>query len=352
MTFRPPEAPHKVLIIKPSALGDIVGALPVLHGLRRTFPQIHIAWLAAPAFAGILQGQPNLNEIILFDRKHFGRIGRSPRATVDFIAFCRDLRRRRFDWAIDLQGLFRSGFLARVSGARMRLAFRDCREQIARVFYTHALAVDPAAHAIDRNLQLVRLVGVDARPEDLHMSVSPPARQHVEGLLAQYGLTRKQFAVLSAGTTWPNKHYPVRHWKAVVSGLSDVALVLTGVPKDAALCAELTAAGRGKVVNLAGQTDVPELAALIEAAAVTVSPDSAPNFIGPAVGTPSVALLGPTRSQYIGPYLGFGRALTADIPCLGCRKRTCSHTTCMQWLEPDRVIHAIRELTRNSPPKA
>src|SRR3712207_1893451 len=107
-----PAPPRKVLIIKPSAIGDVVHALPVLHLLRRRWPAAEISWLVTPACAGILDGHPELHEVIRFERREFGKGWRSPKTAAALFAFARGLRQRAFDLVIDLQGLFRSGWLA------------------------------------------------------------------------------------------------------------------------------------------------------------------------------------------------------------------------------------------------
>jgi len=144
--------PGSVLIVKPSSLGDVVTALPVLRGLRRTFPQVRIAWFVARALAPVLSGEDDLDEVIPFDRPLLGRAWRSPRAATALWALVRRLGREGFDWALDLQGLWRSGFFTAVTRARLRAGFADAREG-AGVFYTHRIPV-AERHTVDRNIAL------------------------------------------------------------------------------------------------------------------------------------------------------------------------------------------------------
>src|SRR3954447_25838331 len=104
--------PQRILLIKPSAIGDVVHTLPILALLRKRWPESHIAWLLTPACAGLLDGHPMLNEVIRFDRKRFGRGWREPASLFGLLSFQKELRKREFDLVIDLQGLFRSGWLA------------------------------------------------------------------------------------------------------------------------------------------------------------------------------------------------------------------------------------------------
>ena len=331
-----------MLIIKPSSLGDIITAIPVLAGIRRTFPESHIAWLVTPGYAQILEGQKDLNEVILFDRKRYGRIGRSLGATRDFIAFCRNLRSRRFDWVIDLQGLFRSGFLTRVSGAKVRAGFANARE-FAPIFYTNAIKVLPG-HIINRNIDLACSLGINTGPDDLTLDITPEAKEFAKNLLAEKNLKKGQYFVIAPTARWTSKVYPPRLWRKVVSELSGHApVVLTGSNDGRELCSALSAGNDAKVVNLAGETTLTQLAAVIASAGAVITCDSSANFIAPAVGTPFVTLIGPTKADRTGPTGPMGSAIVADVPCRGCLKRRCRHMTCMQMIEPEQVVSAARE---------
>ncbi|MDY7011679.1 MAG: glycosyltransferase family 9 protein [Planctomycetota bacterium] len=347
--------PESVLIIKPSSLGDVITAIPVLAGIRRTFPQAHVAWLITPECAPILAGQKDLDEVILFDRRRYGFVGRSAGATKDFTAFCRNLRRRRFDWVIDLQGLFRSGFFARVSGAGVRAGFADARE-FAAIFYTHPICVR-AVHTVDRNLALARALGAEAGLEDLALNITPEAQAFAEALMIERNLEKGRYLVIAPGTRWASKLYPPRHWRKVADELSrDMPVVLTGSDADAELCAEVSG-GNGKIFNLAGQTTLPDVVAIIASSAAVLTCDSSANFIAPAVGAPFVTLVGPTRPDRTGPVGSLGSVIVADVPCQGCLKRRCRHvrglqsrliengaSTCMQLIKPEQVIAAAREV--------
>ena len=339
-------APNSVLIIKPSSLGDVVSATPVLRGLRRSFPEAHIAWLVTPSCADVLAGEDAL-EVIEFDRRRFGRIGRSLGATRDFWRFCRALRRRRFDWVIDLQGLFRSGFLARVTGAPMRAGFANARE-FAGIFYTRTVKVE-SSHTIDRNIELARELGIDARAEDLSLAPSERARQAAAALLAESGAAAGQYILIAPATRWPTKLYPLRHWRRVINTLSrGRKVLLVGSPDEQALCAELAEQSDYEVANLAGRTSPGELAAVIASAGAVICSDSASKFIAAATDTPSVTLIGPTQPERTGPYGPLGRGVIARTACQGCLKRRCDHITCMQTIEPDEVIAAVNDALANA----
>src|SRR4051812_21712209 len=159
-----PSPPSRILILKPSAIGDVVHALPVLNLLRKNYPQSHIAWLVTPACAGLLEGHPQLDEVIRFDRKGYGKGYKSLAALKGLISFVRSLREQRFDLVLDLQGLFRSGWLAWQTRAAHRVGFKNAREG-APLFYTDRIDVGTAEqHAIERYLTLAEAVGCPRAP--------------------------------------------------------------------------------------------------------------------------------------------------------------------------------------------
>lgn len=339
-------APRRVLIIKPSSLGDVVTAVPVLRGLRRTFPHVHITWLVAKSCAELIAHDPDLNEILLFDRKLLGQAWRSPAAAKALRQLVSTLRNGQFDWVIDLQGLLRSGLLTAATRAPVRCGFDDAREG-APGFYTHRVAaVGP--HTVDQNIELARFLNVDARPVDLSLAVAPAAGQFARDFLGAHTLTQKGYLVCVPPTRWPTKVYPVRHWRTVLAQLAcRIPVVLIGSPAERDLCHQVAQGLPGQIINAAGQTSVAQMVALIASAAGVICSDSSANFIGPALGVSVVTLIGPTLLNRTGPYLPgphvTATPIVAQVPCQGCRRRRCSHTTCMESIAPARVIDAANK---------
>ena len=331
--------PERVLIIKPSALGDVVTALPVLRGLRREFPEAQIDWLANPSCAPLVDQDEQLSHAVLFDRRRFGRMVYDPAAAAAFVRFCRQLRRTRYDWAIDLQGLFRSGFLAAVTRAPVRAGFATARE-FAGLFYNHALPADRTpVHTVDRNIALARHLGVDARPEDYRLSVPAAARKWAKDFVENRG---ESVIVVAPATRWVTKLYPARHWRVVIEHLSRRApVVLVAGPGEEHLTAPLT--GGENVIDLTGRTTVAQLVGLIAEARLLVCCDSAAMNIAGAVATPQVVLTGPTDPARTGPYGDQASIVQTSLPCRGCLKRKCRHISCMQTIDPAEVVAAAEQ---------
>ena len=340
-----PASPRRVLIVKPSSLGDVVTAMPLLRGLRRTFGDIHIAWLIGKTALPLIAHDTDVNDCVIFDRKTLGRAWRSPGASRKLKAFVGQLKRGRYDWAIDAQGLLRSALLARATRAEVRAGFAEAREG-STLFYTHRVSVDRESHTVDRNIALARALGIDARPEDMTLQVSHDAQEFANEFVDQRGLDGG-FLLCVPPTRWQTKLYPVRHWRTVIRSLKErIPVVLGGSPGDRELC-EAVAEGLGdRVINAAGETDIAQMVGLIAASSGVICCESAANFIAPAVGVDVVTLIGPTRPSRTGPYQR-GRAIVADVPCQGCLRKHCPHITCMELVEPAEVISAAEEMLRS-----
>jgi heptosyltransferase I len=337
-----PSPPRRILIIKPSAIGDVVHALPVLNLVRRTWPDAHIAWLATPACSGLLDGHPQLDEVIRFERRRFGQGWRNPSAAAGLFRFARELRSRQFDLVIDLQGLFRSGWLAWQTRSAVRVGFANARE-FAPVFYTHRVPVAAAEqHAVDRYLTLAEMLGCGREPVEFRFATNDADREAVSEMLND---DDTRYAVLAPGTHWPTKRWPVEHFAALVPMLRErfgLRSVIVGGPADRSLAAQIPAA-----LDLTGATNLRQLVALLERAAVVVANDSGPMHIAAALGCPLVTPYGPTSPVRTGPYRRMDCVIRLDIPCSPCFSRTCSHQSCLKWLAPESVLREVeRQLSQ------
>lgn len=334
-----PSPPRRILIIKPSSLGDIVHTLPILNLLRRQWPESHISWLIGTAFAGLIEGHPQLNEVIPFDRRLFARGWYSPTALGGLIEFHRELRRRQFDLVLDLQGLFRSGWLTYLTKAAVRVGFANARE-LAHVFYTDRVPVDSMdQHAVDRYLGMAEALGCGKAPVEFNFVIRDQDRAHVDSLTEGLG----RHALLLPGTNWLTKRWPAEHFVKVIKPLQDrfnLGCVLAG-STDAAGIAEQIMASQppgARMVNAVGRTSLTQLVALIDRASLVIANDSGPMHIAAALNKPLITLFGPTNPIRTGPYGRPETVLRVDIACSPCYSRRCSHTSCMKWISPEAVM--------------
>lgn len=343
----------RILIVKPSSLGDIVHALPVLAAVRRARPDAHIAWLVNTTFAPLLEGHPLLNEVIGFDRRRFGRMLRSPRAALEFVRFCGSLRARRFDLVLELQGLFRSGFLAWISGARVRVGFAGARE-LGAFFVTHRVAAPAGGrsasssdrHAVAWNRLLLERLGVDAAAPEFPLAVRAEETAAARRLLADAGVAADSFTALLPGARWESKRWPATRWARLIDALDAAGggpCVLLGAPDERGIAQAIRATARATAADLVGRTSLRELAAILSLATRVVCCDSGPMHMAAALNRPLVALFGPTNPARTGPYTDAGQVVRLPLACSPCYERVCplGHHDCLATLDVDRVMDAI-----------
>lgn len=337
-----------ILLIKPSSPGDIIHALPVLHGLRRRYPHARIAWLIATPFADLVSADPALDDVVPFDRQRYGRLARNVVITAEFVRFVRSLRKNRFDLVIDLQGLFRSGFLAWAGGASVRIGFAEARE-LAPMFYTHRLPrPDADMHAADRNYRVARWLGFDDAPMDFRIHLTHDDRTAATMLCREAGVEADStYVVLVPGTRWETKLWPADRFGRVAATIFDACgmrSLLVGGRSDLSLGRRAADASRGAAHNLCGRTSLRELAALIESAAVVVTGDSTPMHMAAAFDRPLVALFGPTNPARTGPYGRCGDVVQLGVSCAPCyyrRLRDCPYDhACMRHLDEEVIVRA------------
>lgn len=330
-----PATPRRILLVKPSAIGDVVHALPVLNLVRKKWPAAHITWVVAPECAGIIEGHPQLDAIIRFDRKGFSKAWRSARALGSLVSFVQDFRKREFDLVIDLQGLLRSGLMTGLTHAPVRIGLSDAREG-APAFYTHVVNTAPVErHAIERYLCVTEALGCGRGPVEF---IFPTTDEDRRAIAAQ---APGRYAALFPGTNWPTKRWPAERFAAVVGPLRErfgLASVAAGAPSERELCKQVRAD-----VNLAGRTTLRQLVALIEGAELIIANDSAPMHIAAALGKPLVAPFGPTNPVRTGPYGRMPSVIRLAIICSPCYSRRCVHQSCLQWLEPEPVLALARQ---------
>lgn len=343
----PNDDPSRILLIKPSSLGDIIHALPVLAGLRRRYPDAHIAWLVASGFATLLEGHPLLNEVIRFDRARFGRMLTSPRISGDFLRFVGGLRRKKFDLVIDLQGLIRSGFLAAASGASRRVGFADARE-LAWAFYTQRVRCPAdAQHAVEKNLCIAEAVDARHEPAQFPLALQPAELEAVRRRLDEAaGHKQATYTCVLPGARWDSKLWPADRFAGLIDLMHQRGIprvVLLGAASERALADQIRVHCRSHPISLVGQTNLRELACLISQAALVVCLDSGPMHIAAALDKPTIALFGSTDPARTGPWSSSAEVVRVELDCSPCLRRVCPlrHHRCLRDLTVERVANAV-----------
>lgn len=334
----------KILIIKPSSLGDVIHALPVAYALKAKIPGADIDWVIGAGYEELLEGNPAVNRTITFNR----RLLQGGGGFRNLRGFVGELRRERYDLVIDLQGLLRSALMAFACRSDARLGFANAREG-APLFYTGRVAVpDLSIHAVDRYLLALKFIGIenpgvprfDIVLEERHDKVAV-------SLLKEFGIGEGEgFAAIAPSARWLTKRWPAENFVNLANKINNDAglkTVFVGTKDEEAVLA----GHMDKLVikNLAfGRTSIKGLAALLKRARLLVTNDSGPMHIAAAVGTPVAAIFGPTDPVRTGPYGRVHRVITAGAGCAPCLKRECADVKCLTGLSVDAVFDEVNAM--------
>jgi lipopolysaccharide heptosyltransferase I len=363
---------RRILLIKPSAVGDVIHALPVLAKLRARYPTARIDWLLTPAIADLVQHHPALSHVVPFDRHALARLGRSWSATTQLFRLVSDLWRVRYDLVLDLHGQFRSALLTLASGAPTRIGFDRPRKAVRRTsrplvesayrhgwsgaregawaVYSHHIPVPTLdVHAVDRYLWLGPVLGLDSGPPEFQLPIPEAAEARIEESLRRRAALDRPLAVLVPGTAWQTKHWHIEGFAEVGRHLlrRGWSVVLAGSAKEGPRCREVAAACPG-ACDLSGQTTLSELAALVRRAAVCVTNDSGPMHLAVALQRRVVSVFGPTDPVWVGPYGRSDAVVRAGVACAPCYLRKlqrCPHShACMSQVTAATVIERIERV--------
>jgi lipopolysaccharide heptosyltransferase I len=308
----------RIALLKLSSLGDVIHALPVAATLRAARPRARLSWIVERREAAVLRGHPALDEVIVADTRGWRRARRPAdvqAALADAAALRRRLALARFDVALDLQGLLKSGVLAAATRAPVRvgLAARWRREPLSALFSNRRVTPPASArHVVEQYLALLAPLGITERRLEFALPVTPAAETAMEDWLATVGLKpQRRLVVLNPGAGRSDKRWPVEHFAALAQRLAHDAgahaLVTWGPGEEGAARAIAAAAP----VTLAPPTDLPALLALLRRASAMVAADTGPLHMAAALGTPCVGLYGPTAAARNGPYGAGHRALSS-----------------------------------------
>lgn len=350
-------ADKRILIIKPSSLGDVVHTLPVVHAIKRCHPSCHIGWIVQKGFSAILEADPAVDEIIpifipstsdpLAPRDAFLRAASATVRTVT------ELRRRfrsdPYHIVLDLHASFRSGLLGSTNPKGLRIGFSDAKE-LNTLFQHHRLTADPGKpHAVDKNLVFAEFLGCTPQPRDFRLVTGASARDRVADFLRGAGIGESDRVVYAnPAARWHTKMWTVQAWAELADLLirrAGATVVFSGSPEDVPHIRSITQLTRETPLVAAGRLNLSEAIALMEAANVYVGVDSGPMHIAAFTDTPVVALFGPTDPAKVGPYGAGHRVIRREgLDCLACRKRSCEDRQCLERISPEEVFNETRDL--------
>ncbi|QER41785.1 glycosyltransferase family 9 protein [Thermodesulfobacterium sp. TA1] len=331
----------KILLIKLSALGDVIQTLPSLTLIKENYPQSIVDWVVDERNAEVLTGHPYLRKVVIFSKEIF----KNP---AKFVSFIRRLREQKYDLAIDYQGLFKSGMVIGLAKAKLKVGFENHRE-LSPLFYNVRLtAYDPEIHAVRRYLNLtfqaVRLLDpdfssdIETIPEVVWPSLSPPQN-----------LIEKPYIVFIPSARWETKWWIFDYWERLIeltlSTYPGLRIYITGGPKEETLknWAKMIENKGEAVKSLVGTLSLKELVRLIKESQLVVTVDTGPMHLASALKIPTVALFGPTSPLRTGPWGGRFKVLKSPLDCSPCFKKKCRHWDCMKAILPEQVFQTMKE---------
>ena len=297
--------PKKILIIKPSALGDIAHSVPVLSAVHKSFPYAHISWLVRTEFAPLLEGHPYLDKIILFDRKYLGTAWKNPKAFSALLSLIKELRKSRFDLILDLQGLFRTASLGWLSGCRKRIGPHNKRE-FSRFFYTRAIRQDLSClHVVDYYLKIAEQAGAVIDDVEFVLPKNIEAERTIRQLLDESGVDVQNYTVFVPSSAHADKCWAAENFASLADKISErlgFSVVTVGTQGEAIIGDEIKGKACVSIFNIAGKTDIPMLIELLRNARLVVSNDTGPGQIAAALNVPLVMVFGRSNPARVAPY--------------------------------------------------
>lgn len=327
---------ERILIVRTSAMGDIVHALPALSRLRTTHPGLRIGWVVERAFAGLLDGHPDIDELIPVDLRTWRRSIASARTWREVAAFSEAMSRFSPDLVLDLMGTHKSGVIAAwtLADRRIGLRRRDRREPSSALWLSEAVA-GHGRHAVDRMLSVVDGVGVSGGPVEFR-GERLPANPWSGG--PESGA---EFALLHPMTAWSNKSYPLGSWSEAIRSLKAETGLDTWVawgPGEEETAREIaSSAGARALEELAS---LPQLTALSRAARIVLGGDTGPLHLAHAQGTAVVCVMGPTDPETNGPYGAPESVVVHRLPCSFCHQRLDGARACLLAITPAEIVEA------------
>jgi lipopolysaccharide heptosyltransferase II len=341
----------KILILKPSSLGDVIQALPVLRLLKRHHRTAEIFWWIDAALAPLIEGDPDLAGVVRFERKRWG----NPCHWPEMFRSVRWLREQDFDLVIDLQCLARSGAFAWLARGQFLVGLDEVREG-ARGFYD--LAVPRKSfhtHAVDWYLAVLPPLGVPVHKKFQWLPERPEISAAVKhkwlGENSPFAVHNSPLILLQPGARWKNKRWPVQHFVELVRTLAEkfpaARFAVLGDQGDRPLGEVISLAAPARSLNLCGATSLPEMIEWVRLGDLLVTNDTGPMHVAAALGKPLVALFGPTEPRRTGPYRQLENVLRLDLPCSPCLKSVCHFEKpeeCLRALPPALVFERAQKL--------
>ncbi|MEM9351420.1 MAG: glycosyltransferase family 9 protein [Planctomycetota bacterium] len=336
--------PQRILIVRLSAMGDVIHGIPVACALRDAFPEAEIGWVVEGRNGDLLEGHPAIDHLIRVRRRWL-------KSRREVMRAARELRALRFDTTVDLQCLSKSAIAARLSGAPRRIGYAGpLGREVSKLLNNERIAVS-ADHVIDRYLALAHYLGAGHEPAAFRMPENPADQEFAKASLAELGLAEEPFAIVNPGAGWASKRWPPERYGGLAARLQKEhgirSLAVWGGAQEEPLAEQIVAASEGAAI-LAPATTMTQLASLSRHARLFVGSDTGPLHLAVAVGTPSISLHGTSLAAETGAYGPAHRTVQAAYDDKPGRRRH-NDDSAMRAITTEMVGEACGELLGTQP---
>jgi ADP-heptose:LPS heptosyltransferase len=348
LSFKNIPTNSRILIVRLSAIGDVIRTLPAVHLIRKELPESYLGWVMESVPHSLVEKHPEIDRFFIFPKKQIqqaiknGDFKEAKRLVKDFSA---ELKAERFEIAIDMQNLFKSGMVTMLSGAKTRIGYGLEREG-SKFFLTHRVAPPfkshPKMNFVDWQIELVKRLGIDSGEIRFVLPDYSPEETVINRFLEKHGITG-DFFCLAPGTSWPTKSWTTAGMAGLADRLADYGRVLIiGSEFDREIADQVLAAAKTAPLDTIGAFNLRELAVLLRKARFYIGGDTGPMHLAVAVGTQVFAWFGPTDPILNGPYQDEAVTFVNNLNCQPCHKRKCPSKRCLSELELDTVWDKIK----------
>jgi 3-deoxy-D-manno-octulosonic-acid transferase/heptosyltransferase-1 len=344
----------KILIIKLSAIGDVIHTLPALNAIRKRYPDAHITWLVEEAASSLVVEHEALDRVVISKRKRWvkGILGPSCLDNIkEAYQFIKELRDTEYDLIIDFQGLLKSAVLITLARGKRKIGFDKGMEHMEHSYIFLNERIPPVNmdnHALLRNLMLINVLGIKSKEIEYKIPVSDHTRNITDELLERHEIKDPGILVaINPVAKWKTKLWNNRKFALLADRLVEkynASVIFTGSQSDRSTIENIMSCMSQSTVNLAGETTLKTLAALYEKIEFLISTDTGPMHMAAAVGTPVIALFGPTAPWRTGPFGSEHKILRSGLDCSPCFKRQCSTIDCMNQISVEQVMDAVNSI--------
>ena len=335
-----------VLIVKLSAMGDVIHALPVSYAIKETFPEAHLTWVVEPPSLPLLQMNPCVDRILLFNKKNF----RSLKGFMkEFFPFKNELQDQSYDAVLDLQGLFKSAAIAFFAKSNIKLGICNMREMSDKISKP-VIGENAEGHIVERYLDTARAVGCVVSNVLFPIQIPSDESEKAHEIMDRAGLRDgNPFVAFVVGANWPNKRWPTENFAALGDWFYELAVVPVLVGSgdlDAQLAQEIESKMEIPPINLVNRTNIPQLAQVLRSSRLVIGGDTGPVHLGSALGVRTIMLMGPTNVERNGPFRQLQNAIEVERPCKGCWKRACpKNEICLEKIPVSFVEEKIKSMS-------